>query len=42
MFNWIKTGRFWQNKEAKLMLAEWLLILIAVTIFLVIIFLIKF
>jgi cell division protein FtsL len=41
MFNWVKTGRYWQNKQAKLMLIEWLLIIIAVTLFLVIIFLIS-
>jgi cell division protein FtsL len=42
MFTLIKTGKIWQNKDARLMLVEWLLILIAVTIFLIIIFLIKF
>jgi len=41
MFNWIKTGRFELNNEAKLLLIEWLLIIIAVSLFLVIIFLIN-
>jgi len=38
---WIKAGQFWQNKETRLMLIEWLLILMAVSIFLIIVFLIK-